>query len=61
MTETNLRIYVPDGSAKKCGHTIPSGSEVKIIKFLPKRRAVVEWNGRRFLTLSLCCRKLVRK
>jgi hypothetical protein len=49
--------YYPDGIARKCGSQIPAGAAIEVVKFLPKRRAIIECNGRRYMTSSLCCRK----
>ena len=55
-----IRYYYPDGIAKKCGSQIPTGAPIEVVKFFPKRRAIIEYNGRRYMTSSLCCRKEVR-
>jgi hypothetical protein len=53
------RHYFPDGMAKRAGSQIPAGAEIAVVKFLPKRRAIIENGGRRYMTSSLCCRKIV--
>jgi hypothetical protein len=50
------RYYYPDGAARRLGSPIPAGAEITVVRSLPKRRAVVEHEGRRYMTSSLCCR-----
>jgi len=51
------RFYYPDSMAKKAGHQIPAGALITVIEFLPKGRAVISYQGKKYLTLSICCRK----
>jgi len=53
------RHYYPDGMARRAGSQIPAGAEIAVVKFLPKRRAIIEYEGKRYMTSSLCCRKIV--
>jgi len=53
------RHYFPDGMARRAGSQIPAGAEIAVVKFLPKRRAIIEYERRRYMTSSLYCRKIV--
>jgi hypothetical protein len=57
MTEEVYRIYKGDRATQLHGSRIPIGARVQVIKFLPRRRAVVEWNGERILTMLWCLKK----
>jgi len=42
---------------KQGKYQIPQGAEVKVVRFYPKRRALVEYQGKRILTFSTLLRK----
>ena len=37
---------------------VPAGAEVEVLKFYPKRRVLVEYQGQPILTLQACIRRL---
>jgi hypothetical protein len=57
VLQTFKRFYCPDSMAKKAGHQIPTGALISVIRFLPKGRAVISYQGKKYLTFSICCRK----
>jgi len=59
MVPEKKRYYFPDGMARRAGSQIPAGAEIAVVKFLPKRHAIIECEGKRYMTSSLCCRKIV--
>lgn len=46
---------------KQGKYQIPQGAIVKVVKFYPKRRAVVEYEGKQILTFSTLLRKYKEK
>ena len=39
-------------------HSIPRDTVVRVVKFFPRRRAVVEYNGRPVLTFTTLLRRI---
>jgi hypothetical protein len=46
MVPETRRHYFPDGMARRAGSQIPAGAEIAVVKFLPKRRAIIEYEGK---------------
>ncbi len=59
MTET-LRIFKGDKWNKIIGSRIPFGTIVRVIKFYPRRRVLVEYQGELILTMLWCLSKIER-
>jgi hypothetical protein len=59
MVPETRRHYYPDGMARRAGSQIPAGAEIAVVKFLPKRCAIIKYGGRRCITSSIYCRKIV--
>lgn len=51
-----MRTYTFIGRDGK--YQIPHGTKVQVVKFYPKRRVVVEYEGKKILTFSTLLRKL---
>lgn len=47
-------VYIFIGKEGK--YNIPQGTEVKIIKFYPRRKALVEYQGKKILTMTTLLR-----
>jgi hypothetical protein len=41
-----------------CGSRIPDGAVVEVLRFYPRRRVEVIYNGERMLTMLWCLKKL---
>ena len=54
------RYYYPDGIARRLGSQIPAGAEIAVVRFLPKRRTIVGYEGRRYMTSSLLSEAEIR-
>ena len=52
------RTYKGDRYSRMTGCPIPVGSTVRVVKFLARRRAVVEYQGKRYYTLLFCLAKI---
>jgi len=55
------RKFRPDKWGKAMGSRIPSGSEVEIVKFMPRRRVLIRYCGELMLTMLWCVPKEVPK
>ncbi len=53
-----MRIYNGDKWTKLLGSRIPIGSIVRVIKFYPRRRVMVDYNGEPILTMSWCLKRV---
>lgn len=53
-----MRIFKGDKWTRLLGSRIPIGSLVKVIKFYPRRRVVVEYNDEPILTMVWCLKKI---
>jgi len=51
------RIYKGDRHTRLYGSRIPVGTQVKVLKFCPRRRVLVEYDGEPILTLLWCLAK----
>jgi len=56
MKET--RIFKGDKWTKLLGSRIPIGSIVNVVRFYPRRRVIVEYQGEHILTMLWCLKKL---
>ena len=52
-----LRIFKGDKWTRFYGSRIPIGSVVKVVKFWPRRRVWVEYNGEIIGTMLWCLKK----
>jgi hypothetical protein len=50
-------IFKGDKWNKLLGSKVPDGATVKVIKFYPRRRVVIEYNGEQILTMLWNLRK----
>jgi hypothetical protein len=57
MQQGETRIYKGDRITKLIGSRVPIGAEVKIIRFLFRRRVVIEYQGERMITMLYCLTK----
>lgn len=57
--EPVYRIFKGDRATDIHGSRVPYGTRVQVIKFLPRRRAVIEYGGERILTMLWCLKKEV--
>jgi len=48
------RIFKGDKWTRMLGSPMPVGSVVNVVKFLARRRVVIEYNGERYLTMLWC-------
>ncbi len=53
-----MRIFKGDKWNKLFGTRIPFGAIVKVIKFYPRRRVLIEYNGEPILTMLWCLKKV---
>ena len=53
------RIFKGDKWNKILGSRIPVGAEVKVLRFFPRRRVLVEYEGEAILTMLWCIRKVM--
>lgn len=58
--EAVLRLYKGDRWTRIYGSRIPTGTIVKVVKFLARRRVVIEYNGERILTMLWCLKKITQ-
>ena len=54
MTEDIYRIFKGDKYTRIEGSIIPIGTPVKVIRYMFRRRALVEYQGERILTILWC-------
>lgn len=52
-----VRIYKGDKWTRALGSTIPIGAVVEVVKFYPRRRAMVRYQGVDVLTMLWCLKK----
>ncbi len=52
------RIFKGDKWTRILGSRIPDGSQVCVIRFYPRRRALVEYEGMAILTMLWCLKKV---
>jgi len=52
------RIYKGDKWARILGSRIPIAMVVEVVKFYPRRRVMVEYQGERILTMLWCLEKI---
>lgn len=52
-----LRIFKGDKWNKLLGSKIPDDTPVSVIKFYPRRRALIEYKGEQILTMLWCLKK----
>ena len=53
-----LRVFKSDKWARIYGCRIPIDSIVEVIKFYPRRKVLIKYNGESILTMLWCLRKL---
>ena len=53
------RIFKGDKWTRSIGSRIPEGAIVSVVKFYPRRRVMVEFQGEQILTMLWCLKKLV--
>lgn len=51
------RCFKGDKFTRVYGSAIPVGAVVEVRRFFPRRRAVIEYAGRAYLTMLWCLRK----
>ena len=51
------RIFKGDRYTREYGSRIPPGQTVNVVKFYPRRRVLVEFQGQKILTLLWCLKK----
>ena len=56
-----IRDFKPDKWNKLLGSRIPSSASVEIIKFMPRRRVIVNYQGEIINTMLWCVPKLGEK
>jgi len=54
----NTRIFKGDKWTKLLGSRIPEGTLVQVIKFYPRRRVLIEYQGELINTMLWCLAKL---
>ena len=54
---STMRLFKGDRWTRALGSPIPHGAQVCVVKFLPRRRAVIEYAGARHLTMLWCLKK----
>jgi len=52
------RIYKGDKWTNLIGSRIPYGSVVEVVKFYPRRRVIVNYQGENILTMLWCLKKI---
>lgn len=51
------RIFKGDRWTRYYGSRIPIGAMVEVVKFYPRRRVMVKYQGERILTMLWCLKK----
>jgi len=54
---SETRVYKGDRHTQLYGSRIPIGAQVTVLKFCPRRRVLVEYNGEPILTMLWCLAK----
>ena len=58
MESNTYRRFKGDKWSRSLGSRIPIGTIVRVIKFLPRRRVIVEYNREPILTMLWCLEKI---
>ena len=53
-----MRRFKGDKFTRAYGSPIPVGAIVEVLRFFPRRRAVIQYGGATFLTMLWCLEKL---
>ena len=56
--ETVRRIFKGDRWTRAYGSRIPDGATVEVLKFCPRRRVLVRYEGEPILTMLWCLKKI---
>jgi hypothetical protein len=51
------RTFKGDRWTRVYGSRIPHGTRLRVLRFLPRRRVLVEYNGEPILTMLWCLKK----
>ena len=54
---TDQRVFRGDKWTRLYGSPIPEGATVEVVRFYPKRKALVKHEGRHYLTMLWCLTK----
>lgn len=57
--DQDRRRYKGDRWTRVYGSRIPTGAIVRVVKFYPRRRVLIEYNGESILTMLWCLKKLI--
>jgi len=57
QTGEQWRTFKGDKWTRAYGSRIPVGTSVKVLRFYPRRRVIVEYNGEAILTMLWCLKK----
>ena len=52
-----FRIFKGDRMTRMLGSRIPVGARVRVLRFYPRRRVLVEYGGETILTMLWCLKK----
>lgn len=52
------RIFKGDKCLRSLGSRIPFGTEVEVVRFCPRRRVLVEYQGEKMMTMLWCLKKI---
>jgi len=53
-----VRLFKGDKWTRFLGSSIPHGAIVNVVKFLPRRRVIIEYSGEKYLTMLWCLTKV---
>ena len=51
------RYFKGDKWTRGYGSVVPTGAEVQVLRFFPRRKALVDWQGTRVITMVWCLSK----
>jgi len=57
-TFIEMRTFKGDKWTRYYGSRIPIGATIRVLKFYPRRRVLVEYEGQRILTMLWCLKKV---
>lgn len=55
---TEQRYFKGDKRNKQFGYAVPYGARVEAVRFGPRRKVLVQWNGQLFITMLWCLCKI---
>ncbi len=53
----DLRYFKGDKWTRGYGSAVPMGAEVRVLRFFPRRKALIDWQSTRVVTMVWCLSK----